>query len=277
MSSVLSAASLSAEDLTEFLEEGYELESTPQEELFPTITEEPATTPTAIPPTDVPNPTIASSSSQAANISRSRLAFSQVSEVSTSVRLPRSRSLNITVTLSGSINFEGMFAEDIETVIEEIVANSSSRLRDFFRYEKKSLQERAGDRYFFFFQAAANFGYANSPNTRRLLHSREFEHFTNQSALTLSSFREHVLKGNYMVPLELASTGQARLVSLNSYLYLSKVTLTSGKELTVITNSSQLVIADQHGNIYDDTHGVELRYATDLVSSGAYENEVDTL
>lgn len=198
ISSPVSAALLSPEEFLPVLQDGNALESTPEESL-PLPTEEIDPPPEVFIPNDSPNAVITPSSSQAANISRSRLMYTMASYVPVVVNIPPSRTINLSVTVAGSLILRAVLADVIEMEVEKIAANSPKSLRDFFNEEKQALQQRAGDRYFFFFQAAANFGYSNSEKTRRILHSPEFKLFLNQSAQLISSQNELTFMANYSV------------------------------------------------------------------------------
>eukprot|EP00178_Gracilaria_changii_P011124 TRINITY_DN31933_c0_g1_i1.p1 TRINITY_DN31933_c0_g1~~TRINITY_DN31933_c0_g1_i1.p1 ORF type:complete len:279 (-),score=51.08 TRINITY_DN31933_c0_g1_i1:229-1065(-) len=257
LSSVDPAASLSVEDVLQFLRDRNELEPTPEQSpTFPAEEMGPSTNVTM--PTNDNSTIIIPNSSQAANISRSRLVYALASGVPVSVNIPPSTSINVSVTVEGSFFSRAVLADDIDEEVDKIAESSPSSLGTFVREEREALHDRAGDKYFFFFQAAANFGYSNNERTRRMLESDGFERFNIQSAQLISALRERPFTGNFSIPVEIESTGFKRRITLQSFVYISELTLTSGEVLRVVSNPSRISIVDQHGNIYNDDHIVDL-------------------
>eukprot|EP00178_Gracilaria_changii_P018797 TRINITY_DN5412_c0_g1_i1.p1 TRINITY_DN5412_c0_g1~~TRINITY_DN5412_c0_g1_i1.p1 ORF type:complete len:274 (-),score=37.59 TRINITY_DN5412_c0_g1_i1:272-1093(-) len=202
--------------------------------------------------------------SQAAGIQRSRLGYAQTSGSVVGLTIPATGVTRGTANMSGSISLRGRLASDIEDLTELLVQNYSQELQDFYRREKESLQTRASGGYFFFFQAAANYGYSDEQETRRVLADAEFQSFADAARGLLSTEGDTALEGQFRTDFEYRSEGRRETLTIFGWVYVNQITLDSGEIFNVVKRNSDLVMADDQGNVRQENPGaVEFRNIND--------------
>lgn len=193
--------------------------------------------------------------SQAAGIQRSRLGYAQTSGSVVGLTIPAVGVTRGIANMSGTITLTGKLASDIDDLTERLVRNYSEKLQDFYRREKRNLQTRAKGSYFFFFQAAANYGYSDDKETRRFLADAEFQSFANAAKELLASESTTTLEGRFKTGFEYHSEGRRETLTIFGWVYINQVTVDSGKIFNVVKRNADLVMADSNGDVRQENPG----------------------
>lgn len=194
--------------------------------------------------------TIKPTTSEAAGISRSQLGYIRISRVGSRVTLPRIAGVSFTVHLKGSINHKGFKSENVDSFIRERAGKYSSELREYLSEEKRSMQARAGGRYFWFFQAGANYGYSKTDRTQEVLKSSDFLELSNDTKKVLNQTETTDLAVSHDTNFSgTTTTTSGGTIEASSYILVNRITLDSGRIFDVIQDSPELVVADNNGDV----------------------------
>lgn len=185
------------------------------------------------------------SKSQAAGIAKSRIGYMKASRAASEFDIPAVSGIRFTAKLSGSVKFNGLIARVVESQIDESARSYSTDFYSFYQNEKKSMQARAGARFFWFFQAAANYGYSDNKVTRETVSNGDFQNFSNRTNSLLKNIDAQQLEARYDVTYEGTSTGRKDRVKALAYILINQIELDSGRILNIIKQSPELVVADE--------------------------------
>lgn len=186
---------------------------------------------------------------QAANISRAQVFYYQMASVGSGISLPDFPISNFTLQLSGTISITGVLAGDLEQETERIANGSRKGAKRFFMAERDELKTTAGELYFTFFQAAANFGFQNCSNNHRVLERRGYQNFSSSVGKMLETYPQKVYTANYESTVQGDWVGSG---SLSVHVSISTLQLSSGKNITILKKKPNLVVAFENGLIFGD-------------------------
>lgn len=204
---------------------------------------------------------------EAAGITSSRIGFMQANEVGSAFDIPGIRGFRVTASLSGSIFFTGNLASDIETDISNITDSFSEEFAANFTREDRRLRSRARSNYFFFHQAAANFGLSQTRETDEFRASDEFSQLAQQTNSRLNTVGRQELEAVYDIEFTGVSDGRAQRVFAFAFLRINQIQLDSGRILNVIQTSPDAVVANGDNEVIDDQPeaDVEVRRLDDFI------------
>lgn len=157
-------------------------------------------------------------------------------QVNNTFRLPGVPDVKYEATLSYNVTFEGITAEWIDDEIESRAKNLPSRTETLFRREWKALKARAGRNYYWFFQAAKDFGYSDSSDARALVRDPAFLSLNLQVNSFLQRQTEEPLSAtSVLFSADTTSRNGGDRTTWYSYqeFYLNQIRLNSGKVLNV--------------------------------------------
>lgn len=219
---------------------------------------------------------ITPSKAEAAGIARSQLGYIQISRVGSRVTLPPIPGVSFSIQLKGSITRKGFKSENINSFIRERAGEYSSELSDYFSEETRNLQTRAGGRFFWFFQAAANYGYSNTERTREVLSSSDFKDFSNDTYVVMNQSETSELTVSHDTTFTGTTlTTSGGTIEASSYILINRITLDSNRIFDVIQNSPELVVADNKGDVLGTSPAGTVKVEED--KNNINDNILDTI
>lgn len=195
--------------------------------------------------------TISATKDTSGGIARSRVGFMRISRSGSGFRIPKTPGITFTAKLQGSVIFSGYLSNRIDSAVDTIAQSSSDDIYTFIRNERKNLQSRAGGRYFWFFQAAANYGYTKDEQTQRILADTEFHRLSNNTRSTLRNNESQRLTATYDTVYTGVSDGVSEVVNAFAFILINQITLDSGELLNIVQQFPGLTVADEDGNVID--------------------------
>lgn len=195
--------------------------------------------------------TINATKDTAGGIARSRLGFMKISRAVSVFRIPKTPGIMFTAKLQGSVTFKGYLGSSVDSAVDTISQSTSDDIYTFVRNERKNLQTRAGGSYFWFFQAAANYGYTKDEQTQRILAETDFQRLSNNTRSTLQTSELQDLTATYDAVFTGKSDGISEIVEASAYILINQITLDSGRLLNIVQEFPGLTVADKDGSVID--------------------------
>lgn len=207
------------------------------------------------------------SKSEAAGISASNIGFMKGSEVGSAFDIPGIPGFEITATLKGSVRFTGMIGSNIETKINNASSSYSDEFNRNYKKEEQNLRSRARGGFFFFFQAAANYGFSKTKETDNLRSSEDYKGLSKETNTYLNTAGKEVLEAVYDITYKGVSQGRAQRVFAFAFIRINQIQMDSGRILNVVQKKPDAVVANENNEIVDETPDVEIEIRTidDLV------------
>lgn len=195
--------------------------------------------------------TLKATSENTAGIAHSRIGYVRISAYSY-FTIPATKGVKVSAELKGSIRFKGLTSESVEKVVSTLAERSSSELFSFYEKESKKLKSRAKANFFWFFQAAAKFGFTNDKTTKETVEDSEFEELSEDTSTVLKSSSDKRVVASYGATYSVISPGgKSEVVRAGGFVKVNQVTLQSGEVLNIIKTSPELVVADDKGDVLE--------------------------
>lgn len=189
---------------------------------------------------------------QAANISKSEVLFQTYSSVGSGLIFPQDSDVNVSMTVIGKFRISGHLSHNLEVETYSAATKTGPWMSSFYLYDKTELQNYAKSKsvenvYFTFFQAAANFGYNNTSRNNRIMKSNKYNEFSQYFSSILEETPENTYTLSYNTTIQGNSKGSGQLFIR---VLCAKLTLKSGKNVTVLHKKPTAAVTFQDGTVF---------------------------